>query len=178
MTLALGEVAPPFSLPGVDGQTHSLDDYAGAQAIAVVWSCNHCPYVLAWEDRLNAIAGDYAGKGVRVVAINSNNAETHPADSFPAMKEHAAAKGFVFDYLHDEDQSVAHAYGSERTPEVFLFDRERRLVYHGAIDDNRDEDAVKERWLVSALDALLAGDEPAVAETPPVGCSVKWRAAA
>jgi len=177
MTLALGETALPFSLSGVDGETHALDDYADATALAVVWSCNHCPYVMAWEDRLNAIAREYRERGVRFVAINSNDAVTHPGDSFEAMQERAAAKGFAFDYLHDEDQSVAEAYEPERTPEVFLFDADRRLVYHGAIDDSREEENVDRRWLLEALDAVLAGGEPDVAETPTVGCSIKWRAA-
>jgi hypothetical protein len=108
-------------------------------------------------------------------AINSNDAENYPEDSFEKMKERAEQRGFNFDYLHDEDQSAVRAYGAERTPEVFLFDRERKLVYHGAIDDSRDERAVTRHYLRQALDALLAGDEPPVAETPPVGCSVKWR---
>ena len=177
MTLALGETALPFDLPGVDGGTHALDDYADAKALAVVWSCNHCPYVIAWEDRLNAIAREYRERGVRVVAINSNDWATHPGDSFEAMQERAAAKGFVFDYLQDEDQLVAGAYGPERTPEVFLFDEGRRLVYHGAIDDSREEENVDRRWFREALDAVLAGRAPDVAETAAVGCSVKWRAA-
>jgi peroxiredoxin len=177
MTLLLGETALSFSLPGVDGEMHSLGDYTDARALAVVWSCNHCPYVMAWEDRLNAIAHDYRDDGVRVVAINSNDARTHPEDSFEAMQERAHSKDFVFDYLQDEEQSVAGAYEPARTPEVFLFDADRRLVYHGAIDDSRDEANVKRRWLREALDAVLAGRAPAVAETPAVGCTVKWRTA-
>jgi peroxiredoxin len=177
MTLPIGETALSFSLPGVDGETHSLTDYADATALAVVWSCNHCPYVMAWEERLNEIARDYRDDGVRVVAINSNDWRTHPEDSFEAMQERARSKGFVFDYLHDEAQKTAEAYGPERTPEVFLFDAERRLVYHGAIDDSRDETKVDRRFLREALDAALAGRAPAVAETPPVGCTIKWRPA-
>jgi peroxiredoxin len=175
MTLPLGTTALPFSLPAVDGRTRSLDDYADADALAVVWSCNHCPYVLAWEDRLNAVAREYRDRGVRVVAINSNDSQMYPEDSFDAMREHARAKGFVFDYLHDEDQAVAEAYSPERTPEVFLFDKNRRLVYHGAIDDSREEAKVERRWFREALDAVLAGRAPEVGETPPVGCTVKWR---
>lgn len=175
MTLASGSRAIAFTLPGVDGREHSLDDYADATALAVVWSCNHCPYVQAWEGRMKAIQRDYAGRGVRLVAINSNNADSRPADSFEEMKLRAEEQGFNFDYLHDEDQAVAHAYGPSRTPEVFLFDAERRLVYHGAIDDSRDEQAVSQNYVRDALEALLADREPRVAETPPVGCSVKWK---
>jgi peroxiredoxin len=176
MTLTLATEAPPFDLPGVDGNTHSLDDYADAPVLAVVWSCNHCPYVLAWEDRMSAIQREYADRGFRLVAINSNDAASYPADSFEAMKRHASEKGFPFDYLHDEDQSVARTYGPERTPEVFLFDADRRLVYHGAIDDSRDEGAVSEHYLRAAIDAVLDRREPEQSDTPPVGCSIKWRA--
>jgi peroxiredoxin len=175
MSLTLTTEAPPFDLPGVDGQNHSLDDYADAPILAVVWSCNHCPYVIAWEGRMKALQAEYGDRGFQLVAINSNDAESHPADSFDAMKERAREQEFNFDYLRDEDQSAAQAYGPERTPEVFLFDRNRRLVYHGAIDDNREEDAVGERYVRDAIEALLADQDPPVSETPPVGCSVKWK---
>ena len=174
MTLALRSPAPPFALPGVDGRTHALDDYAAAP-LAVIWSCNHCPYVQAWESRMMAIQSDYGDRGFRLVAINSNDAEQYPEDSFEEMRRRAGRVGFNFDYLYDEDQAVARAYGPERTPEVFLFDSNRRLVYHGAIDDSRDEHAVTRHYLREALDAVLVGAAPATAETPPVGCSVKWR---
>lgn len=175
MNLALATEAPPFDLPGVDGRNHSLDDYADAPVLAVVWSCNHCPYVIAWEGRMKALQEEYGDCGFRLVAINSNDADEYPADSFEAMQERAREQGFNFDYLYDPDQSIARAYGAERTPEVFLFDRNRRLVYHGAIDDNRDEDAVGERYLRDAIEALLEDRDPPVSQTPPVGCSVKYR---
>jgi peroxiredoxin len=174
MTLTLATEAPPFDLPGVDGRTHSLDDYAEAPALAVVWSCNHCPYVQAWEQRMIGIQRDYADRGFRLVAINSNDARRYPEDSFDQMAKRAEEQRFNFDYLFDEDQSVARAYGPERTPEVFLFDRERTLVYHGAIDDSRDERAVSEHYLRDAIEAVLAGSEPPLRETPAVGCTVKW----
>ncbi|MGH2920772.1 MAG: thioredoxin family protein [Gaiellaceae bacterium] len=176
MTLALATEAPPFDLPGVDGQTHALDDYAEIPALAVVWSCNHCPYVQAWEGRMMHLQREFADRGFRLVAINSNDAGSHPEDSFEEMKKRAEARGFNFVYLYDEDQSAARAYGAERTPEVFLFDRDRRLVYHGAIDDSRDEDDVSQTYLRDAIESVLAGEEPAVSETPPVGCTVKWKA--
>lgn len=112
---------------------------------------------------------------MRVVAINSNDAVSYPADSFPEMVARAAAQAYTIDYLYDEDQSVARALGAERTPEVFAFDADRRLVYHGAVDDNRDEDAVSAHHLRDALDAMLDGRAPAVDETSAVGCGVKWR---
>jgi peroxiredoxin len=172
VSLPLGSAAPDFALRGVDGAEHTLSSYESAELLAVVQSCNHCPYVLAWEGRLAAIQRDYAGRAVSIVAVNSNDAERYPEDSFERMLEHPR---LGFDYLHDPDQSLARALGSERTPEVFLFDRERRLIYHGAIDDNRDEQAVSRRYLREALDAALAVEPQPLAETAPVGCSVKWR---
>jgi peroxiredoxin len=167
--------APTFDLPGVDGRNHSLEEYADAPVLVLVQSCNHCPYVLAWEGRVNDLQREYADRGVRIVAISSNDAEAYPADSFDAMVEHARDAGYEFDYLYDESQDVMRALGSERTPEVFVYDAERRLVYHGLVDDNRDEEAVTVRYLRDAIEAVLAGETPAVTDTEPVGCTVKWR---
>lgn len=167
--------APTFDLPGVDGRRHSLEEYADAPVLVLVQSCNHCPYVLAWEGRINALQREYADRGVRIVAISSNDAEAYPADSFERMVEHARDAGYVIDYLYDESQDVARALGSERTPECFVYDAERRLVYHGAVDDNRDERDVTENYLRDAIEAALAGDVPPVTDTPAVGCTVKWR---
>ena len=167
--------APDFDLPGVDGRNHTLAEYGGARVLVLVQSCNHCPYVRAWEQRLEAITTDYAGRGVRVVALSSNDAVAHPGDSFEEMRARASAEGFSFDSLYDEDQSTARALGSERTPEVFVYDADRRLVYHGAVDDSRDDTAVTRQYLRDALDAVLAGGVPAPADTPAVGCTVKWR---
>jgi peroxiredoxin len=175
MTIVLTETAPSFRLRGVDGAEHSLEDYAAADVLVLVQSCNHCPYVQAWEGRLKATQHDYADRSVKIVAINSNDTERYPQDSYDEMVRRAKREEFNFDYLWDEDQSVARALGSERTPEVFAFDRDRKLVYHGAIDDHRDETAVQQHYLREAIDAVLDGREPAVAETPPSGCSVKWR---
>jgi peroxiredoxin len=168
--LRLGDTAPPFSLPGVDGATHSLADYDG-MPVAVVFSCVHCPYVVAWEDRLNDIARDYGGRA-GLVAINSND---HMGDTLDRMAERASEKSFVFPFLRDESQEVANAYQPARTPEVFLLDRDHRLAYHGAPDSDHQNPAGADPYLRDALDAVLAGEEPRVAETPPVGCTVKWR---
>jgi peroxiredoxin len=175
MTLALTGSVPAFTLPGTDGHIHSLTDYANATTLVLIQTCNHCPYAQAWEGRIGAIQSDYATRGVRIVAINSNDAVSHPKDSFPEMVARAAAQAYTFDYLYDEDQSVARALGAERTPEVFVFDADRRLVYHGAVDDSRDDTAVTAHYLRDALDAVLAGQAPLPSETPAVGCSVKWR---
>jgi peroxiredoxin len=175
MSLPLGSPAPAFSLPGVDGATHSLEGYAYAKVLVLVQFCNHCPYVIAWEDRLAAITTDYAGRGVRIVAVNSNDAEAYPDDSFEKMQERAAKKKFPFAYVYDETQELARALGSERTPEVFVFDQDRILKYHGAIDDSRDPRSVRTQFLRDALGALLVSKDPPVPASEPVGCSVKYR---
>jgi peroxiredoxin len=177
MSLPLGSPAPDFSLPGVDGETHTLEGYAYAKVLVLVQFCNHCPYVLAWEDRLSGICTDYAGRGVRIVAVNSNDAEAYPDDSFEKMQERAAKKKFPFAYVYDETQELARALGSERTPEVFVFDQDRILKYHGAIDDSRDQRSVRTQYLRDALGGLLRGKEPPVPQSEPVGCSVKYREA-
>lgn len=175
-SLKIGDKVIPFTLPGVDDKEHSLSDYSDAEALAVIFSCNHCPYVLAWEDRMVQIQADYANKGVKLLAINSNDVRRYPEDSFPKMKEHAEEKGFNFPYLFDESQEVPRAYGAERTPEVFLFDRSGALQYHGAIDDNYDNPAaVNKQYLRNALDDVLAGETPSVQGTTPVGCTIKWK---
>jgi peroxiredoxin len=174
--LKSGDKALPFTLPGVDDKHHALTDYADKAAVAVIFSCNHCPYVRAWEDRMVHIQADYAGRGVQIVAINANDAAKYPDDSFLKMKERAKEKGFNFPYLYDETQAIARAYGAQRTPEVFLFDKGGMLRYHGAIDDNCDApNAVQAHYLRNALDAVLAGQAPPVAETSPVGCTIKWK---
>jgi peroxiredoxin len=169
------ETAPTFDLPGVDGRNHSLEEYADARVLVLVQSCNHCPYVLAWEGRIDALQREYADRGVRIVAISSNDAEAYPADSFENMVEHAREANYSFDYLYDESQEVGRALGAERTPEAFVFDADRRLVYHGAVDDNRDESEVTQHYLRDGIEAALAGETPAIPDTPPVGCTVKWR---
>lgn len=173
--LNLGDTSVPFTLLGVDNQMYSLSDYANL-VVVVIFSCNHCPYVRAWEDRMVQIQADYANQGVQFLVINANNAEKYVADSFPRMQERAIEKGFNFPYLYDETQEVARAYGAERTPEVFVFDQQGILRYHGTIDDNYDDPAsVRRHYLREALDTVLLGSLPPTAETKPVGCTIKWR---
>ncbi len=174
MSISIGDAAPGFRLPDTDGGEASLEALSDASVVVVAFWCNHCPYVRAWEERLNAIARDYADRGVATVAICANDAVTHPGDSFEAMVLRAKEQGYVFPYARDDTQAVAHAYGAERTPEVFMLDAERRLAYHGAIDDSTDPAAVGVHHLRAALDAVLAGGKPAVAQTPAVGCTIKW----
>ena len=174
--LTVGATALPFELPAVDGKTYAYNDFADKQAVVVVFSCNHCPYVLAWEDRLVEIQAEYGPRGVQVLAINANDAERYPTDSFEKMQAHAAEKGYNFPYLHDESQAVARAYGAERTPEVFVFDQAGVLHYHGLIDDNHENpDQVQNAYLRNALDAILTGQNPPVTNTDPKGCTIKWK---
>ncbi|MGK9475258.1 thioredoxin family protein [Melioribacter sp. OK-6-Me] len=173
--LKLGSKAPDFSLEGVDGKTYSLDSFKEKEALIVIFSCNHCPYVQAYEDRIIKIQEDYAGR-VQVVAINSNDDVKYPEDSFEEMKIRAEKKKFNFPYLRDETQETARAYGATHTPEIFLFDKKRELRFHGKIDDNWQEPAaVKQNYLRDALDELLSGKEISVPETFTIGCTIKWK---
>lgn len=175
-SLKIGDKALPFNLPGIDGTNHSLAEFSKNNVVAVIFSCNHCPYVQAWEERMVQLQKDYSSKGVQLIAINANDAAKYPEDSFQKMQERAREKHFNFPYLRDESQEIARAYGAERTPEVFLLDKSRSLRYHGAIDDNYDDpSAVKETYLRNAIDAILSGTQPKTAETKPVGCSIKWK---
>lgn len=177
-TLMTGDSLIEFSLPATDGQTYSAHEFfRSAKAAIVVFTCNHCPYVRAWEDRINALARDYTSQDVRMLAISSNDVSRYPADSMENMAKRAVEKSFVFPYLYDESQTVAYAYGAERTPELFLFDASGKLRYHGALDDNyEDESAVKHRYAKEALDAIIADKEVLTPETKPVGCTIKWKA--
>jgi peroxiredoxin len=175
VALSVGQKAPDFKLKGVDGATCSLSDFASKKAVAVIFSCNHCPYAQAWEQRLIDVQADYADRGVQLLLICSNDAVAYPEDSFENMAKRAGEQGYNMPYLHDPTQQTARAYGAERTPEIFLLDPAGMIRYHGAPDDNWEEvAAVKHRYFRDALDAVLAGKAPAVPETPPVGCTIKW----
>ena len=173
--MKIGDKAINFSLLGVDDKVHSLNEYPG-KYVAVIFSCNHCPYVRAWEDRMVKIQADYEKRGLQLLAINANDDAKYPEDSFLKMKQRASEKKFNFPYLRDRDQVTAKSYGAQRTPEVFLFDTNRVLRYHGAIDDNYDDpNAVRAHYLRDSLDLLLQAREIATPETAPVGCTIKWK---
>lgn len=176
MSIAIGAVAPAFELPATDDTVHGLSDGAGAPATVIVFTCNHCPYALAWHDRIADAARDYAERGVRFLAINPNDAERFPRDSFAAMRERVLREDWPMPYLRDETQEVAREYGAKTTPDVFVLDAERRLRYRGAPDGDYDDPTERAKWLREALDAVLAGGEPPRGETRPVGCSIKWKA--
>jgi len=171
-----GDKAIPFTLIGVDERHYSLVNYTQSKVLVLIFSCNHCPYVRAWEDRMIKLQADYGKQDVQLLAINANDAVKYPDDSFAKMKQRAYDKDFNFPYLYNEDQQVAREYGAERTPEVFLFDRNGTLRYHGAIDDNyEDATAVKHHYVRDAIEALLHEQEPPITQTAPVGCTIKWR---
>lgn len=174
--MPVGTSAPAFSLPGIDGTTHTLATYKDANVLVVVFTCNHCPYAKACEGRLIEIQADYADRGVRLVAINPNNASAYPDDSFENMKVRAKEKGFNFPYLHDESQTVARAYDAACTPDIFVFDADRKLTYNGRIDDNwQDESKVTKRDLRTAIDAALHKKPLPFDAVASMGCSIKWK---
>ena len=169
---SLGSIAPDFQLPGTDGRSYSLKDRDGAKARLIMFICNHCPYVIAIEDRLRALAQSFSSQSVKMIAISSNDANVKPADSFDKMKE----KNYPFPYLHDESQSVAKAYGAVCTPDFFLFDEENRLVYRGRLDDSwKDAQAVTSEELKASIEALLENKKPSAQQRPSMGCSIKWK---
>jgi peroxiredoxin len=168
--MQIGDEAAAFSLPATDGTEHGPEGVT-----VVVFTCNHCPYALAWHDRLTQVARDYEGRA-RMLAVNPNDAERYPRDSFEAMKERVDADGgWPHPYLRDESQEVARAYGARTTPDVFVLDADRTLRYRGAPDADHRDERQGASWLRDALDAVLAGDEPVRPESEPVGCSVKWK---
>jgi len=158
---------------------YSLESFAGSKALVVVFMCNHCPYVIAVQDRINELAREYSPRGVALVGINPNDAVRYPDDSFEAMKERAKEKAYVFPYLRDDSQEVARAYGAVCTPDFFVYGRVREkflLKYAGRLDDNwKEPSQVQRRELAEALDAILSGQEPPSDQKPSMGCSIKWK---
>src|SRR5262245_15973426 len=175
-SVEIGFPLPDFRLPSVTGGSVAPSDYADATLFGVFFTCNHCPYAKAIEGRLIELERDYADKGFRFVAISANDAVTYPDDSFANMKKRAEERGYRFPYLYDESQAVARAFGAVCTPDLYVFDRDRKLAYHGRLDDSpMDASKVKRRELREALDALFAGRAPSPAQNPSIGCSIKWK---
>jgi len=163
-----------FTLPDTSGESHTFP-VPGAVTV-VVFTCNHCPYALAWHERLLAVARDFDADGVRMLQVNPNDADRYPRDSFDAMRERVEREGpWPTPYLHDESQEVARAYDAKTTPDVFVFDSEGELRYRGAPDSDHMDESQNAAWLRSAIEAVLAGRDPDPAETAPVGCSIKWK---
>ncbi|MBA4106095.1 MAG: thioredoxin family protein [Pirellula sp.] len=176
--LPLGTAAPDFKLMNVDGREVALADFAGKPALLVMFMCNHCPFVVHVADELARLGAEYIGRGVAVVGINSNDTATHPADSPERMVAEAEDRGYAFPYLFDETQAVAKAYRAACTPDFFLFDQDRKLVYRGQLDDSRPGSGVPVtgKDLRAALDATLAGAVPISEQRASLGCNIKWKA--
>ena len=174
-TLGLGATPPDFSLPGVDGKNSRPGDFKDAKVLIVLFTCNHCPYVTGSQDRVDRLYSEYESKGVRMIAINSNETVDHPNDSFVHMVERAKKLELKYPYVRDDSQDVARAYGALRTPHFYVFDGERKLRYTGRIDNSpRDATKAVTHELRDALDDLLAGRSVRVPLTNPIGCNVKW----
>jgi peroxiredoxin len=170
--LKIGAAAPNFQgIIGIDDQKHALADYKNAKLIVLVFTCNHCPVAQAYEDRLVALQKDYQSKGVRLIAVNVNNI---PADRLDKMKQRAKDKKFNFPYLYDATQKIGRDYGATVTPHVFLLDKDCKIAYRGAIDDNMRANEVKKSYLRNAMDALLDGKKPSEKTTKQFGCSIKY----
>ena len=173
----LGAPCPDFRLPAVDGRTLGRDDFSAAPVLVVMFICNHCPYVKAVEDRLIALHREVEPRGVQLVAICSNDAVAYPDDAFDKLAERWRGKEYRFPYLHDDSQAVARAFGAVCTPDIYVYDRDRKLAYRGRIDDSWKEPAkVTRRELHAAIEALLAGGRPSEDQKPTLGCSIKWKA--
>jgi peroxiredoxin len=175
--LALGTAAPGFRLPDFDGRVHALEDFNAAPALLVAFICNHCPFVKHVRGEFAAFAREFAPRGLAVVAINSNDLDSYPQDGPDAMRQEAAELGYGFPYLVDRSQAVAKAYRAACTPDFFLFDAHRRLVYRGQFDDSRPGNGkpVTGADLRAAVEATLAGRSPAAEQFPSLGCNIKWR---
>ena len=177
--LPLGTVAPDFSLPNVDGSTVSLADLADASALLVVFMCNHCPFVIHLQDALAEFGREYQAKGLALVGINANDVSTYPDDNPEQMKRTAEQVGYTFPYLYDETQATAKAYRAACTPDFFLFDGKRKLVYRGQFDNSRPGNGrpVTGADLRAACNAVLAGEEIPEPQKPSIGCNIKWKTA-
>ncbi len=176
--LPLGTVAPAFELPATDGRTVSLNDFQKTPALLVMFICNHCPYVKHVRQGIKELAREYQDKGVAVVAISSNDVQTHPDDSPELMATEKAEVGYTFPYLYDESQEVAKAYHAACTPDFYVFDNQRKLAYRGQLDDSRpgNDIPVTGKDLRAALDAVLAGQAVPEPQKPSIGCNIKWKA--
>ena len=175
--LPLGTTAPDFKLPDTNGRTVSLVDFKNAPALLVLFICNHCPYVKHIRSGLAQLARDYALKGAAIVAINSNDVANYPDDSPARMKEEVKAAGYTFPYLYDETQAVAKAYRAACTPDIYLFDKNHKLVYRGQLDDSRPGSnlPVTGKDLRAALAAVLSGKTVSPNQKPSMGCNIKWK---
>ena len=174
--LKINSLLPEFHLPGTDGNMYSSDSFSNKEILIVIFSCNHCPYVQAYEQRIIELQNEFNENSVQIVAISSNDAVKYPEDSFDEMKKRAESKNFNFPYLYDQSQEIAKVFGATHTPQVFLFNSEKKLKYEGKIDDNWQEpELVNSRYLRDAILEVLNGKDVSVPETFSIGCTIKWK---
>jgi len=174
--IEIGQRAPEFSLPGLDTHDRSLESFKGKRVVVVVFTCNHCPYAQAYEERLITLQRDYADQGVQLIAINPNDADGYPEDNFDNMVKRAQQRQFNFPYLRDENQRVAHAYGAEYTPEAYVLDAKFNVRYIGRVDDNwQHPEKATTHDLRNAITAVLTGKPVANPVTHAIGCTIKWK---
>ncbi len=174
--LKIDSLLPQFNLPGTDGNSYSSEGFKNKNILIVIFSCNHCPYVQAYEERMIDLQKEFKDRGVQIVAINSNDDSKYPEDSFDEMKKRAVERKFNFPYLRDETQKIAKAFGASHTPQIFLFNKERKLKYEGKIDDNWQEpDRVQNHYLRDAITEVLDEREVSIPETFSIGCTIKWK---
>jgi len=174
--IELGQTAPDFRLPDISGKNYTISDFAASPLLLIIFSCNHCPYVQAYEERIKKLQNDFRKDGLQIVAINANDANKYAEDSFEEMQKRATERQFNFLYLRDDSQQTAKAFGAAYTPELFLFNAERKLIYIGKIDDNWCEpEKVQTKYLQNAVEEYLRGEEISVPETYAIGCTIKWK---
>jgi peroxiredoxin len=174
-SFGIGDLVPSFTLTDTEGREHTVPAADAPPATVIIETCNHCPYVVAWNPRLRTVAEDYAPRGVRFLAVSSNDVSRYPADSPERMAQFVRDQDWPIPYAYDESQDVARAIGAERTPHVFVLDGEQRLAYRGAPDADHEDPSQNAAWLRAALDAVLAGRPVERPETPARGCTVKWK---
>ncbi|MCD6109819.1 thioredoxin family protein [bacterium] len=176
LNLPLRSPAQKFSLPGIDGKVYSLDDFIGKRALIIIFMCNHCPYVQGVIQRLITLQKEFKDDKVAFIGVNANDSINYPEDSFEKMSDYAKKWGLNFPYLRDESQEVAKKYKAQCTPDIFVYDKDLKLAYHGRIDDNwQDEDKVTTRELKDVIEALLNDKKLVEKQNPSMGCSIKWK---
>ncbi len=174
--ISIGSKLPHFDLPATDGKNYSEKTFSGKKALVLIFTCNHCPYAQAYQERIKALQSKFAERGAQIIAINSNDSVNYLDDSFPQMAARAKEKKFNFPYLHDESQEIARAFGAQVTPDCFVFDEKRKLVYRGRVDDNwQNEKAVASKDLENAIESALRGEKIKNPEASAIGCSIKWK---
>ncbi len=172
----IGDAAPSadIKMKGVDGKSVSIAEVKGQKGTLVIFSCNHCPFAQKWEGRILELGKTYGTQGIGIIMVNPNDPAAQPSDSYAEMQQRAQERQYMFPYVVDEGSAVTRAFGATRTPESYLFNKDGKLVYHGAVDDNKESDSVDKTYLKDALEAVVGGHDVAVKETRPIGCGISF----